>query len=97
MVLIHITRGTEELIYEAKTTDSVESATRAISSLHNLRLQVKRLVVATRELAKFGPQKEEKDRGLNEQQMEALGKEEKEVEGADPIGMRIGEGQQHTP
>jgi hypothetical protein len=93
MVLIHVTRGTEELVYDAKTTDSVDSTTRAIASLQNLRLQVRRLVAATRELAKYGPQKEEKDSGLNEEQLAALGTETKEPDGADPIGIRVGEGQ----
>ena len=92
MVLIHVTRGTEELVFETKTSESVDSATQSIAGLHNRRLQVRRLVGGVRELAKYGPQKEEKDRGLNEEQLNALGKESKEVEGADPLGIRVGEG-----
>ena len=92
MVLIHVTRGTEELVYETKTSESVDSVTHAIASLHNRRLQVRRLVGGVRELAKYGPQKEEQQRGLSEEQINALGKESKEVEGADPLGLRIGQG-----
>jgi len=95
MVLINITRGTEEFIFEARTTDSVELTTRAIAKLYNRRLQIKRLCGGIRELAKFGPMKEAEKRGLNEEQINALGEEKKEIDGQDPLGIRIGQGKNH--
>ena len=102
MVLIHISRSAEEFIYETTTTESVDAVTRRLAEIHNQRLRVKRLVSAVRDLAKHGPMKEEKDRGLSEEQLSALGterkaereEEEEETEakaGADPLGVRVGQ------
>lgn len=45
-----------------------------------------------RELAKFGPAKKESERGLSEDQLNALGTSEmKQSEGADPLGNRVGQ------
>lgn len=90
MVLIHITKSTEEFIFETNTKASVDEVTRDISVLHNLRLRVRRLVGGIRELAKYGPMKPEAERGLSEEQINGLGEEQKEQLGADPLGIRIG-------
>jgi len=91
MVLIHVTRATEEFIVEAPTTTSVDQLTRTIAATHNKRLRTRRLNSHIRELAKYGPMKSEEERGLSDEQLNALGSEVKEVPGADPLGVRVGE------
>ena len=91
MVLIHVTRATEEFIADAPTTTSIDQLTRTIASIHNKRLRTKRLTSHVRELAKYGPMKAEEQRGLSDEQLNALGSEMKEVPGADPLGVRVGE------
>jgi len=91
MVLIHITRGADEFVYQTQCNVSVDIVTTAIANLHNLRGRVRRLVGGVRDLAKYGPMKPEAERGLTEEQINALGSEKKEVSGADPIGVRVGQ------
>jgi len=76
MVLIHVSRSTEEFIYETKCSASVDVVTREISELHNLRLRVKRIVGGVRELAKHGVMRPEEQRGLDEEHMAGLGNPE---------------------
>lgn len=92
MVLIHITKGIEEFIYETKCTASVDDVTREISELHNLRLRIKRLAGGMRELAKYGPARPESERGLTAEQIAQGGAEEgKRSDTDDPLGMRVGQ------
>ena len=91
MVLLHVSRATEEFIVEAPTTTSIDTLTRTIAAIHNKRLRIKRLTAQVRELAKYGPMKAEEERGLSDEQLNALGSEVKEVAGADPLGVRVGE------
>lgn len=44
-----------------------------------------------RELSKYGPAKAESERGLSEEQVNALGSQQKELVGADPLGNRVGQ------
>ena len=91
MVLVHVTRATEEFIVEAPSSTSVDQLTRTIASLHNKRLCTRRLTSHVRELAKYGPTKPEEQRGLSDEQLNVLGSEAKQVAGADPLGVRLGE------
>jgi len=54
-------------------------------------MRVRRIAGALRETAKYGPMKPQNEYGLSEEQINALGDKQKDVPGADPLGIRIGE------
>lgn len=83
---LHLTGGTNEFVFDCKSTETVDDVTRDIALAHNLRDRVKRLAAGARELAKYGPMREEKDRGLTQAQI--AGTASLKSGGADPLGMR---------
>ena len=91
MVLVHVTRATGEFIVDAPSTTPIDQLTRTIAIIHNKRLRTKRLTSHVRDLSKYGPMKAPEQRGLSDEQLNALGSEVKEVAGADPLGVRVGE------
>ncbi|KAI8996076.1 hypothetical protein BC832DRAFT_306145 [Gaertneriomyces semiglobifer] len=104
MVWITLKRAEEpQFLYEAPATTPVASLIPAIADLYNLRLRLKRLVDAGRDLIEYGPIKPESEYGYTEEQLDSLGKEKmvekKEVEingrkvlmNPDPTGRRTGE------
>ena len=86
MVFIKINQGTQQFIVEAKTTDSVDDVTQKVARVHNLRMRIDRLVHGARQLAKYGPMRPEKHRGLSKEQIEACGNEETYGSHLDPLG-----------
>eukprot|EP00753_Platysulcus_tardus_P016437 PLAT5708.1.p1 GENE.PLAT5708.1~~PLAT5708.1.p1 ORF type:complete len:290 (+),score=124.99 PLAT5708.1:135-1004(+) len=100
MVVIHIKpNDTDQWLYETTTTESNDALIRALVEVWNLRLRIRRLVSAAKELAAHGPAKPEAEWGLDEvvEELDAEGgagesksDERGEWYAADPTGRRTG-------
>ncbi len=94
MVLIQVTNNPgDEYYVQAKTTDAVDSVCAMIANVHNLRNRVKRLAGGLRELSLYGPMRPEDQRGLTQDQIQAVA-EGKSIDRSrdDPHGIRVGQG-----
>lgn len=87
---ITLEQNSEVFMIECSVNDSCDKVTTDAANLHNLRLRVKRLAAGVSELIKYGPMKPPDQHGLSEEQINAGGDKMKQVEGADPLGMRVG-------
>jgi hypothetical protein len=90
MVKLICSAGSNDLVWECLTTDSVDEVTRGAAEVHNLRLRVKRLAYGLLQLAQFGPMKKEEDRGMSEEQLDYKAKHKADMPGTDPLGIREG-------
>ena len=72
MVLIHIKKSeTEQMLCEAKTTETNDDVIQRVCDLWNMRLRLERLCGSAEALADYGPEKRESEKGLDSIQAEA--------------------------
>lgn len=92
MVKIKVKAGPkDEFIYETSTTESVDTITTDLATLHNLRQRVARLAMGVQELIKYGPMRPENERGLTESQLSAAAGQRAPAVAEDPTGIRVGQ------
>jgi hypothetical protein len=68
MVLLNVHRGDKknEFLYETTVKTTCDSLLKELCELHNLRIKVNRLAMASKELAKHGPLRPEETRGISD-------------------------------
>jgi len=69
MVLLHVHRGDKknEFLHETTVKVTCDALLKELCELHNLRIKVCRLAMASKELAKHGPLRPEETRGISDQ------------------------------